>query len=337
MNRYRLTITLLGSALLLAACGAKKDPAYLQAGFIMNVPAQVKVYGASEAEGKPVADAVLGEWKRISDEFSFSEPYSQTSMLNKRAYTDWVKVDAEMYSLLQLSMDYYRLTGGAFDVTFAPLWPIWKEAASSRKMPAKEEIARALTNMGSGYVQLDPARRAVRFTKPVQVNMGGIMRAYCFVRAARLLKKLAPAYPVELKLGGNMLAYGKRDWEYAIMDPFDEDKPYGTFRFPGGVVMSSSGRDKFVQIEGKLYSHILDLKTGYPLEDFSNLVVYFPDLDGENFMPSAVLAVMGREKAFGLLSKMKGTAAVWIDGAARESVFSAPGTAASWEKAKRLF
>lgn len=334
-NGLRLQLLIL--ALFLAACGRKEEPGYTQSGFIMNVPAQVKVYGASEAEGKPVADAVLGEWKRISDEFSFSEPYSQTSLVNKRAYTDWVKVEPEMFYLLQLSLDYYRLTGGAFDVTFAPLWPIWKEAASSRKMPAKEEIARALSTMGSGHIQLDQARRAVRFTKPVQINMGGIMRAYCFVRAARLLKRTAPAWPVELKLGGNMMAYGQRDWEYRVMDPFDEDRPFGTFRFPGGVVMSSSGREKFVQIEGKLYSHILDLKTGYPIEDFSNLVVYFPDLDGENFIPSAVLAVMGREKAFGLLSKMKGTSAVWIDGAGRETPFSAPGSAASWEKAKRLF
>jgi len=67
------------------------------------------------------------------------------------------------------------------------------------------------------------------------------------------------------------------------------------------------------------------------------LVVYFPDLDGEDFIPSAVLAVMGREKAFGLLSKMKGTSAVWIDGSGKDIVFSAPGSAASWQKAKRLF
>jgi thiamine biosynthesis lipoprotein ApbE len=92
-----------------------------------------------------------------------------------------------------------------------------------------------------------------------------------------------------------------------------------------------------VQIEGKLYSHILDLKTGYPLEDFSNLVVYFPDLDGENFIPSAVLAVMGREKAFGLLSRMKGTSAVWIDGSGKDAAFSAPGSAASWSRKKGLF
>jgi thiamine biosynthesis lipoprotein len=303
----------------------------------MSVPAQVKVYGADEAAGKPIADAILKEFKRVSDEFTFSEPYSQTSLVNKKAYAGWVTVDEEFLRLLGLSLDYYKVTGGAFDVTFAPLWPIWKEAASSRMMPAKEEIARALENMGSDAIQVDAARKMVRFSKPVQINMGGILRGYCFVRAYGILKQLAPAYPVEVRLGSNMLAYGKRAWKYDVTDPFHEDKTFGAITFDQGVVMSSSGREHFVQIEGKLYSHILDLKTGYPLENFSNLVVYFPRMENENYLASAMLAVMGREKAFGLLSNMKGSTAVWIDGQGQESVLATPTSAAKWEKKKSFF
>lgn len=334
---FKLPLTL-SLALAAAGCGKKEEPAaYQQSAFIMSVPAQVKVYGADEAAGKELADSVFAEWNRISGEFAFSDPASLTSLVNKKAYYEPVKVDDEFLRLLMLSLDYYRLTGGAFDITFAPLWPIWKDAASTKKMPAKEEITKALANMGSNYVQVDQARKTVRFLKPVQINMGGILRGYCFVRAAQLLREKAPRYAVELRLGGNMLSYGKKNWAYGVTDPFNEDKVFGTFSFEDGVVMSSSGREHFVQIEGKLYSHILDLKTGYPLDDFSSLVVYFPRLESENFLSSAVLAVMGKEKAFGLLSKMKGTAAVWIDGSGNESVFVNETSGARWEKAKKLF
>lgn len=331
------SILLLAFAALAAGCGKKEEAAYVQSAVIMSVPAQVKVYGADAAAGKPIADAILNEFKRVDGEFSFSEPYSQTSLVNKKAASEWVKVDDEFLRLLGLSLSYYQLTGGAFDITFAPLWPIWKEAASSRKMPAKEEIARALENMGSNNVQVDPARKMVRFLKPVQVNLGGILRGYCFVRAYGILKQAAPAYPVEVRLGGNMLAYGKRPWKYDVADPFHDDKTFGAISFDQGVVMSSSGRERFVQIEGKLYSHILDLKTGYPLENFSNLIVYFPRMENENYLASAMLAVMGKEKAFSLMSNMKGSTAVWIDGQGRESVLITPTSTAKWERKKSFF
>jgi thiamine biosynthesis lipoprotein len=148
---------------------------------------------------------------------------------------------------------------------------------------------------------------------------------------------MQPAHPVELWLGSNMLAYGKKGWQYPVRDPFNAEKVFGNFIFDNGVLLSSSGREHFVQIEGKLYSHILDLKTGYPLPDFSSLVVYFPHLESENFMSSAMLAVMGREKAFSLLSGMKGTSAVWIDGSGKETLFTNKDSGARWEKTTKLF
>ena len=328
-----------GVLVLVSAAGCKppEEPGYVQKTFVMNVPAQVKVYGAGEAAGAALADEILAEWNRVSSEFTFSDPYSLTSLLNKRAYGEWVKVDDEYLRLLQLALDYYRLSGGAFDITFAPLWPLWKEAASTRKMPGKEDIQKALGNIGSNYVQVDAARKMVRFTRPVQINLGGLLRGYCFERAYKILKAKAPPYPVELRLGGNMLVYGSRTWEYAVMDPFKSSRRKGTLRFSDGIIMSSSGRDSFVEIEGKLYSHILDLKTGYPIENFSNLMVYFPGIENNNFLASAVLAVMGRDKAFQLLGGMKGTAAVWLDGAGEPSVFVNAASKAVWEEKKGMF
>jgi len=324
--------------LALSACSGKEESSYVRNTFIMNVPSHVRVFTSDEAGAKKIADAVLKEWARIAGEYNFGEPFTYTTYINDKAYGEWVKVDDEFLRLLVLSMDYFKLTGGAFDVTFAPLWPIWKEAASSKKMPLKEDISKALSSMGSDYVQIDYARKMVRFTKPVQINMGGLLRGYCLERGYKVLKELAgDKYQVELRLGGYMLAYGERDWAYEVPDPLHEGRSLGRFRFKEGVVMSSSGRDHFVQIEGKLYSHILDLKTGYPIPDFSNLLVYFPAIENGEYIPSAVLAVMGKKKAFELLGGIKGTSAVWIDGAGAVETFSNAASRAAWEKTTRLF
>lgn len=332
MNKFILG----GMMLALCACGGEREEAsYVQKTFVMSVPAQVKVYGPEAAEGKELADEIFKEWDRISGEFGYTDPYSITSLVNKKAFGEWVKVDDEFLGVLGHALDYYKLTGGAFDITFAPLWPLWKEAASTRKMPAKEDIQKALQDIGSNYIQVDLARKSVRFSRPVQINVAGLLRVYCFERAYRILQARKPAYPVELRLGGDMLVYGKRAWAYEVPDPFGKKKSLGRFRFDKGLVMSSSGRESFVEIEGKLYSHILDLRTGYPIENFSNLVVYFPDMDSA--MTSTALAVMGRESAFKVLSGIKGSAALWVDGAGEPSFFLNEASGAKWEEPKGLF
>lgn len=329
---------LMFAALAFFTAGCKKPDRnalnYTQKTFIFNVPAQVRGYGQSQAVVQPLAEEIFAEWNRISGEFSYSDPYSLTALVNKKAVGEWVKVDDEFLRLLMLSLDYYKLTGGAFDITFAPLWPLWKEAASTRKLPAKEDIQKALQGIGSDAIQVDVVRKMVKFSKPVQINLGGLLRAYCFERAYAILKARAPAYPVQLRLGGNMLVYGDRQWQYRVTDPKDLKKNLGRLVFSKGMVMSSSGRDMFVEIEGKLYSHILDLRTGYPIENFSNLTVYYPGIENSNFLVSAALAVMGKERAFELLGGMKGTAAVWMDGSGTPSFMTNEASLAKWEDQK---
>ena len=320
----------------LAACGSEdKENAYIQKTFMLGVPAQIKVYGATNAQGKMIADAVLNEWTRISEEFNYEDPYSITSMINKKGTAEWVKADAEYLELLQVAIDYSRITEGSFDITFAPLWPLWRDAAASKKLPARKDIEKALSLMGSENIEIDHSERAVHLKKKVEINLGGLLRGYCFERAYKLLSKASITYPVEMRLGGNMLAYGGSGWKYNMVNTVT-GKKMGSFVFSHGAVISSSGRDGFVEIEGEKYSHILDLKTGYPLKDFSSLTVYFPEFGKENYLSSAALAVMGKEKAFSVLGGIKGSAAVWIDGSGEPSFFLNDKSQAKWEDHKTI-
>lgn len=323
-------------AFLFISCESEKNEkdVYMQKTFMFGSPAIVKVYGGTEQQGKMIADAVLNEWNRISDEFNYEDPYSITSIINKRGTQEWVKADAEFLDLLQVAVDYNRFTEGSFDITFAPLWPLWKEAASKRKLPSKKEIRQALSNIGSENIEIDHAEHAVRLKKQVEINLGGLLKGYCFERAYKLLEQ-ANRYnlPVELHLGGNMMAYRGKGWSYQMKNPVTGRK-MGRFVFDQGAVISSSGGDGFVEIDGEKYSHLLDLKTGYPIKNFSSFTVYFPDFGKENYLSSAALAVMGREKAFGVLSGMKGSAAIWIDAEGEPYYFINEDSKARWEAKK---
>ncbi len=331
---------LLVSALALAAGGCSRrgsTATFTQKAYMMNVSAQFRAYGPHTPGAKELADEIFSEWERISGELSYSDAYSLTSVVNKKAAKEWVPVTDEFIRLLQLGLDLNRLTEGAFDITFAPLWPLWKEAAGNKTLPAKAAIEKALQSIGSKYVQADAEKKLVRFSRPVEVNLGGLLRGYAFERAYKILKEKNPPYPVQLRLGGNMLVYGKRPWKYRVPDPMNQGKNLGMFAFEDGMIISSSGRDVFVEIEGKLYSHILDLRTGYPIKDFSTLTIYYPGIEDENFLASAALAVMGREKAFKLLSSMKGSAALWIDGEGKMHPQFNEASRAKWEEDRGSF
>ena len=329
---------LIVSALMLLAAGCKarrgSSATYTQKAYILNSPCMVRVYGPDEKTAKPLADAIFAEWNRIADEYNHNDPYSMTAIVNKKALAEWVPVNDEFLRLLQLSLDYYKLTGGAFDITFAPLWPLWKEAASTRKLPAKEDIQKALQGIGSNYIEVDAVKKTVHFTRPVQISLGGMLRAYCFERAFKLLKEKAPPYPVQLRLGGNTLVYGDRQWQYRVPDPQSKTKIFGRFLFRGGVVMSTAGQDSFVEIDGKIYPHILDLRTGYPIENFGSLTVYYPDIESVDFLSSTALTVLGKDKTFELLGKMPGTAALWVDAQGNKSFLLTKVSKAKWEEEK---
>ncbi len=329
----RTMLALAALALLAGGCSRRGSRAtYLQRSYIMNVSAQFRAYGSSTPGAKELADEIFAEWERVSGEFSSTDPYSLTSVVNKRAASEWVPVTDEFLRLLQLGLDYSRLSGGAFDITFAPLYPIWREAGARKKLPRKEDIEEAMKRVGYRCVEVDAAKKAVHFTGPVQINLGALVRPYCFERAYKILGERAPSYPVQLRLGANMLAYGDRTWRYRVPDPFNHGDILGMFAFDKGLVISSSGRDQFTEIEGTLYSHLLDLRTGYPIKDYAALTVYYPGLDGDNFMSSAALAVMGREKAFRLLEGMKGTAALWVDDKGRSFFLLNRASGAKWRE-----
>ncbi len=312
-----------------------KQEVYSEKAYIMSVPVEIKFYSGDIDYVSRISKKIIGEAKRISDEFSYNEAYSQISYLNKNAYEKWMPVEKELLNLLLISKNYYEITSGGFDPTFAPLWPIWKEAASKRKMPSEKEIKDAISKIGLSGVLIDEQNSRVMFSKPVELNLGGILRGYAFYKIIELLKRENVKESLMLDIGANRLCWGEGDWSYPVNSPFDETKVIGVLKFPSGVIVSSSGRSHFVEIEGKLYSHILNIKTGYPIENFSNLIVYLPEIK-KDFISSAALAILGRDKAFEMVGRQKGACAVWIDGAGNVSYFSSQDSACRWEKPKKL-
>lgn len=318
----------------LSACKPPKEESRHYGRILMGTSAEVTVYGLDEQTSGSIADAVFKEWDRLDKEYSFTDRYSIVSYINRKAPLEWVAVSDECYGILEKSIEYFRMTGGSFDVTFAPVWELWKKSAKADVLPDSKSLKDALSKVGSDSIMLDPRRQAVRFSKHVQINLGGVLKDYALLKGKRVLDRFPDRPPkfVLLNLGGDILAYGRKSpsWSIGVRDPMKSGVLLGRLGFEEGVVLTSGSYERFVEIAGRRYCHIIDTKTGYPLKNFSGLTLYLPDIEAGHFT-SLVAVFMGRKAGLEAISKIKGAMAIWTDGSGRVTVMSNPDCPAVWK------
>lgn len=112
---------------------------------------------------------------------------SDLSRLNARGLETWVDVSLPTLDMLKIGCEIYEQTRGCFDMTAARLSEVWGFSSRQGRMPTSEQIAQSLTQIGSEYVEIDPAARRVRFQRAVAVNPGGIGKGYAIDQAVGVL------------------------------------------------------------------------------------------------------------------------------------------------------
>jgi FAD:protein FMN transferase len=225
---------------------------------------------------------------------SFFRPDSELSRINLLAAERPVAVEPDLFALLQLAVELSAETGGAFDITSAPLWELWGFARRAGGIPAEPQIAEALERVGSRFVRLDPANRSVAFTRPgVRLNLGSLGKGFAL---DRLAEQLAEAGLRDFLLHGgqsSVLARGAAPgdaaatqnqspgWVVGVPDPRAPKRRIAEICLRDKALGTSSAQFQSFRHEGKRYGHVLDPRSGRPAEGV---------LSATAVAPSAVLA-----------------------------------------------
>ena len=156
---------------------------------IMGTRCVVELWSTDRARGQAAIDAVFTEFRRIDALMSTYKPESELSRVNATAATAPVRVSRELYDLLATSIEYSKLTGGAFDVTYASVGYLYDYRA--RVHPDAEAIAAALPGIDYRHIELDPETHSVRFRQPgVRIDLGGIAKGHAVDRGIAVLQAL---------------------------------------------------------------------------------------------------------------------------------------------------
>ena len=300
----------------------------------MGTMAEVKIVTSKNPdEAVAMAKRVVAE---VENELSAFSTNSVVGRLNASAGRSEMRWEDELTSHAQvvfaLSDTAVQWSGGAFDPTVGPLMDLWGFRGKQKldRIPTEEEIQATLQRVG--WDKLERRKRREYITNDLSIITG--IKYWPEVRLAQEGMKLdfgavAKGYAVDIaygalmrrhctnilvNLGGDMRG-GGREWKVGIKDPYDSTgtKTLGTFILTDGRATATSGSyERFVEIDGKRYSHIIDARTGYPVEGVDQVTV-IANTAGEADALATTLFILGREEGMKLLEATPGAEALFVE------------------------
>ena len=205
---------------------------------------------------------------------------SELAEINRRAADGPVEVEPRLFALLELAMTVFRETGGAFDITSTPLWEAWGFARRAGAVPSEDKLAEALACVGSQHVELDAARRTIRFLRPgVRLNLGSLGKGFALDRCAEYLAGaglsnflLHGGYSSVLARGSDATlqaaapAGTPAGWTVGVRHPLRPERRLAELRLRGRAISTSGSVAQAFWHQGRRYGHILDPRSGQPAD-----------------------------------------------------------------------
>ena len=229
-------------------------------------------------------------------------PDSELSRLNSQGEA---QMSEGTLAVLRKAEEVSRLSGGAFDVTYAPLRRLWRRAVAGEP-PTEEALQEA--RKAVGYERLKVEGQTVRLGAPgMEVDLGGIAKGYAIDQAAEALQTAGATSGI-VDVGGDLrmfgLPEGKAAWGVAVSMPPGVKQKLLLHVPPCGVATTTDYVNGF-RVGDKLLSHIIDPRTGRPVANMASVTVVAPDATTADALAVAA-TVMGWPKGMELIESQPG-------------------------------
>jgi FAD:protein FMN transferase len=260
---------------------------------IMGTFAKTVIYGKPELTEKASTE-VREIFTLIEKTCNIFDPKSEIYRLNKTAYTKAFKCSPLLWNVFNSSRRAYDISGGAFDVSARPLMQLWgfyRKRGDS--LPTIEEVKKAQNITGLNKVIFDNKNHTVKFTVPgMSIDFGGIAKGIAVQIATKKIKEMGIRHGV-VDLGGNMYCLGrppapKEFYIIGIRDPLAKNKICAKLSLRNQAVATSGNYERYVTIKGHHYTHIMNPKTGKPVEDMLSVSVLTSNAGDADFLSTAI-------------------------------------------------
>ncbi|MFO8013352.1 MAG: FAD:protein FMN transferase [Phycisphaerae bacterium] len=351
-GRERLAALVATATLLLAGC-ADQSVELVETRAAMTTEITVRVVAPDERTARTCLEAAWREMEECTLRLDRWTDASDIARINANAGTFHITVDPLTISCLAAAKEVWEKTDGAFDPTVGPLLSLWREAQERNRPPTDEELADACSRVGMDKVEIlagvvqrplgdtDPAPpgappptpedlqmtvHTVGIREGMELNLGGIAKGYIAGRMARRMQRHGATAGL-VAAAGDVYAFGRRPaslapaggdrrWGVAVQDPRypdDRTRHYSAVRLQDQAVDTSGHYYRGYEIQGKTYSHIIDPRTGRPVDTrlaSATVVAYDPALsDGL----ATAMAVLGVEKGMAVVESIEGVECLLLE------------------------
>ena len=283
---------------------------------LLGSPFEITVVAKDTIQGNEYANLAVKEVKRIENLISDWIPTTQISQVNQNAGLKAIKVDAEVYQLVERALKISKLTSGAFDISYASMDKIWKFDGSMKVMPTPEDIKKSVARIGYQKVILDSLNSTI-YLKDVgmKLGLGGIGQGYIADRVKELLLSKGCKSGI-VNVSGDINTWGKQTdgnpWTVAIINPVNKNKVFAPFPLIDSAVETSGNYEKYVTFNNIRYSHIIDPRTGYPATGVVSVSVFAKQTEIADALATGIF-VLGVETGIDLVNQLKGIQCIIVD------------------------
>ena len=259
----RLLLCLLCLLLSLPSLACRREIPVSAVDFVCDTVVTITIYGKQETANEAIRLCRAYE-KRLSKTIEGSDIWNLNHADGKP-----VTVDAETAALLTLAKEIALKSGGAFDVTIAPASALWNFTAEPPTLPDETALSEAVKRVGTENLLIDG--NTVTLLNGAEIDLGGIAKGYIADCVAAYLKRSGVKHAC-INMGGNIVAFGGKPdgtpWTIGIRDPHGTAADSEEVRsLTDGVLVTSGNYERFFELDGVRYHHILDPKTGMPVQN----------------------------------------------------------------------
>jgi FAD:protein FMN transferase len=279
---------------------------------------EISVVHTDELFANDCIDAAIVEIQRIEKLLTTFNDDSQTNHINRNAGIKPVKVDREVFDLIQRSVRISELTQGAFDITYGSVdKSLWNFDKNMTSLPDPATAKKLVHLINYKNIILDSTNYTVFLrNKGMRIGFGGIGKGYAAERGKAVLQSKGIQSGI-VNAAGDLTAFGYQPngdpWTIGIAAPEDPyHHPFSTINITNTSVATSGSYEKFVIINGKKYSHTIDPKTGYPASGIKSVTIICPNAEIADAMATPVM-VMGIKAGLNLVNQVKNIACIIID------------------------